>query len=107
MPKIVRPVGPAWTAEVEAATQMIGNRGYAEIIRYLRGHGPVRRGDIVEAVSASEATVAQHLITLEDSGVVIVDTIRGRRHGRAPRYSVDLNRAKELIEALMDYLLNC
>jgi len=107
MPRIVRPGGPDWTADVEAATEMIGNRGYSEIIRYLRGHGPVRRGDIVEAVSASEATVAKHLITLEDFGAVIVDTIRGQRHGRAPRYSVDLNRVKELMEALMDYLLNC
>ncbi|PYI65717.1 hypothetical protein CVV68_16880 [Arthrobacter livingstonensis] len=106
MPKIVHPEGPAWTADVEAATGAFGNRGHNEIIRYLNDHGPVRRGDIVEAVSASEASVAKHLLVLEDSGVIIVDTIRGQRHGRAPRYSVDLNRVDELVEALRDYLLN-
>jgi DNA-binding transcriptional ArsR family regulator len=106
MPKIVHPVDPAWTPDVEAATEMIGKRGHTEIIRYLNGHGPVRRGDIVEAVSASEPSISQHLITLEESGVIVVDVIRGQRHGRAPRYSVDLNRVKELIEALRDYLLN-
>lgn len=107
MPKIVHPIGPGWTADVDAAMQLFGNRGQNEIIRYLNGHGPVRRGEIVEAVTSSEASVATHLITLENSGVIIVDTVRGRRHGRAPRYSVDLSRVKELIGALMDYLLNC
>lgn len=106
MPKIRHPTGPAWTADVEAATVMIGNRGHIEVIRYLNRHGPVRRGDIVEAVSASEASVAKHLVALEDYGVIIVDTVRGRRHGRAPRYSVDLDRVKELHGRLMDYLLN-
>ncbi|MDD0858403.1 helix-turn-helix transcriptional regulator [Arthrobacter alpinus] len=106
MPKIVHPKDPAWTADLEAAMVAFGNRGHNEIIRYLNEHGPVRRGDIVEAVSASEASVALHLITLEDSGVIIVDTVRGQRHGRAPRYSVDDQRVKELLEGLRDYLLN-
>lgn len=106
MPKIVHPKDPAWTADLEAAMGIIGNRGRNEIIRYLNGRGPVRRGDIVEAVSASEASVAQHLITLENSGVIVVDVAPGRRHGRAPRYSVDINRVKELMTALSDYLLN-
>ena len=84
---------------------IIGNRARNEIIRYLNGHGPLRRGDIVEAVSASEASVAQHLISLEKSGVIVVDVVPGQRQGRAPRYSIDVDRVKELMEALRDYLL--
>lgn len=106
MPKIVNPKDPAWTGDMEAAMVAFGNRAHNEIIRYLNGHGPVRRGDIVDSVSASEASVALHLITLEDSGVIVVDTVRGQRHGRAPRYSVDPDRVKELMAALRDYLLN-
>lgn len=106
MPKIVNPKDPAWTGDLEAAMVAFGNRAHNEIIRYLNGHGPVRRGDIVESVSASEASVALHLIVLEDSGVIIVDTLRGQRHGRAPRYSVDEQRINELLGTLRDYLLN-
>lgn len=106
MPKIVHPIDPAWTAELEAAMEIIGNRGRIEIIRYLLGRGPMRRGDIVEAVTAGEASVALQLITLEKTGAIIVDIVPGRRHGRAPRYSVDLDRVRELMEAFSDYLLN-
>lgn len=66
MPKILNPKDPTWTVDLEAAMVAFGNRAHNEIIRYLDGHGPVRRGDIVEAVSASEASVAQHLVTLEN-----------------------------------------
>ncbi len=106
MPKIVHPEDPAWTADVEAAVRSFSNRGHNEIIRYLNAHGPVPRGDIVAAVSPSEASIAQHLIALENSGVIIVDVGPGHRHGRAPRYSVDLDRVMDLIEAIRDYLLN-
>ena len=106
MPKILHPKDPAWTGDLEAAMVAFSNRAHNQIIRYLTGHGPVRRGDIVEAVSASEASVALHLITLEDSGVIVVDTVLGQRHGRAPRYSVDDQRVNELLATLQDYLLN-
>ena len=106
MPKIVHPEDPAWTADVEAAVRSFSNRGHNEIIRYLNAHGPVPRGDIVDAVSPSEASIAQHLIALEKTGVIVVDVVPGLRHGRAPRYSVDCHRIKELFEALKGYLLN-
>ena len=106
MPKITRPVDIAWTSDVEAAIETFGNRGRNEIIRYLEGHGPVPRGDIVDAVSASEASVAQHLLALEETGAIVVDIAQGRRHGRSPRYSVDENRIKELLDAHQDYLLH-
>lgn len=105
MPKrIVYPADSARTADVDSARGMIGNWGRIEIIRYLNRHGPARRGDIVDAVTASEASVAKHLIWLENSGVIIVDTLRGQRHGRAPRYSTDVIRVKELMETFGDYL---
>ncbi|MCY0906591.1 ArsR/SmtB family transcription factor [Arthrobacter sp. H14-L1] len=106
MPKITHPVDIAWTSDVEAAIETFGNRGRNEIIRYLAEHGPVPRGDIVDAVSASEASVAQHLLALESTGVIVVDIVQGRRHGRSPRYSVDDDRVKVLLEAHTDYLLN-
>ena len=106
MPKITQPVDMAWTTDVEASIEAFGNRGRNEIVRYLKEHGPVPRGDIVEAVSASEASVAQHLLALEKTGVIIVDIVQGRRHGRSPRYSVDDQRVNELLGAHQDYLLN-
>ncbi|WP_269939239.1 ArsR/SmtB family transcription factor [Arthrobacter sp. HY1533] len=106
MPRITHPVDMAWTSNVEAAIEAFGNRGRNEIIRYLEGSGPVPRGDIVDAVSASEASVAQHLIALEKTGAIVVDIAQGRRHGRSPRYSVDETRIKELLGAHQDYLLN-
>lgn len=106
MPKITHPVDLAWTSDVEAAVETFGNRGRNEIIRFLEGHGPVPRGDIVDAVSASEASVAQHLIALEKTGAIVVDIIHGRRHGRSPRYSVDVDRIKELLDAHQEYLFH-
>lgn len=106
MPKITHPVDFAWTSDVEAAFETFGNRGRTEIIRYLEGNGPVPRGDIVDAVSASEASVAQHLIALEKTGAIIVDIVQGRRHGRSPRYSVNDDRITVLLEVHRDYLLN-
>ena len=106
MPRITHPEDPAWTCDLEAAISAFGNRGHNEIIRYLNMNGPVPRGDIVDAVSASEASVAQYLIALEKTGVILVDVAPGRRHGRSPRYSVDDHRVTELLDALKDYLLN-
>ena len=106
MPKITHPVDIAWTSDVEAAVEAFGNRGRSEILRFLEGHGPVPRGDIVDAVSASEASVAQHLIALEKTGAIVVDIIHGRRHGRSPRYSVDDHRITELYAAHQNYLRN-
>ncbi len=104
MPKITHPVDLAWTNDVEAYVETFGNRGRNEIIRYLEEHGPVPRGDIVDAVSAGEASVAQHLIALEKTGAIVVDIVQGRRHGRSPRYSVDYDRITVLLEAHQDYL---
>lgn len=106
MPKITHPVDLAWTSDVEAYIEAFGNRGRNEIIRFLEEHGPVPRGDIVDAVSAGEASVAQHLLALEKTGVLIVDIVQGRRHGRSPRYSVDDHRITVLLAAHQDYLRN-
>jgi len=106
MPKITHPVDLAWTSDVEDAIETFGNRGRNEIIRYLKEHGPVPRGDIVDAVSAGEASVAQHLLALEKTGVILVDIAQGRRHGRSPRYSVNDDRVKELLEAHQNYVMS-
>ena len=105
MPRITHPEDDAWSSDVEAAIATFGNRGRNEIVRFLAANGPASRGDIVAAVSAGEPSVAQHLLALEDAGVVTADVERGRRHGRAPRYSANRDRIKELLEAHLRYLL--
>jgi DNA-binding transcriptional ArsR family regulator len=105
MPRITQPYDAAWSADVEAAVATFGNRSRNEILRFLASNGPATRGDIVEAVSASDPSVAKHLTALEDAGVVIVDVEPGRRHGRSPRYSANLVRIKELLDAHLKYLL--
>ncbi len=105
MPRITHPEDSAWSSDVEAAVTTFGNRGRNEIVRFLVAHGPASRGDIVEAVSPGEPSVAKHLLALEETGVVRADVEPGRRHGRSPRYSVDQARIKELLAAHLGYLL--
>jgi ArsR family transcriptional regulator, arsenate/arsenite/antimonite-responsive transcriptional repressor len=105
MPRITQPHDDAWSADVEAAVATFGNRARNEILRYLSAHGPATRGDIVAAVSASEPSVAKHLLALEDAGAVVVDVEPGRRHGRSPRYSANPARIRELLAAHLEYLL--
>jgi DNA-binding transcriptional ArsR family regulator len=106
MPRITQPYDAAWSADVEAAVATFGNRSRNEILRFLTSNGPATRGDIVEAVSASDPSVAKHLTALEDAGVVIVDVEPGRRHGRSPRYSANPIRIKELLDAHLKYLVD-
>lgn len=105
MPRITQPHDDAWSSDVEAAVATFGNRSRNEIIRYLSAHGPATRGDIVDAVSAGEPSVAKHLLALESFGVIKVDVEPGRRHGRSPRYSADAVRIKELLDAHLQYLM--
>lgn len=104
MPRNTHPVVKDWTPEAEVAMATFGNRTRNEIIRYLLEHGPEPRGEIVAHVGASDASVAKHLVLLEDAGVVGADVEPGRRHGRAPRYSVDPARIRVLLEAHLQYL---
>lgn len=105
MPRITQPHDDAWSADVEAAVATFGNRSRNEILRYLSAHGPSTRGDIVDAVSAGEPSVAKHLLALEDAGVVTADVEAGRRHGRSPRYAANAVRIKELLDAHLQYLM--
>ncbi|WP_375141411.1 ArsR/SmtB family transcription factor [Arthrobacter sp. STN4] len=104
MPRITRPIAKDWSAEVELAIATFGNIARTEILRYLLEHGPAARGDIVANVGASEASVAKHLLLLEEAGTVVADVEPGRRHGRAPRYSVDRARVRALLEAHLRYM---
>ena len=106
MPRITQPEDEAWSPDVEAAIATFGNRSRNEILRFLAANGPSTRGDIVDAVSATEPSVAKHLLALEETGAVRADLEPGRRHGRSPRYSVDEARVKALLAAHLDYLLN-
>ena len=85
MPRITQPHDAAWSADVEAAVATFGNRSRNEILRYLSAHGPATRGDIVDAVSAGEPSVATHLLALAESGAIVRAVEPGRRHGRPTR----------------------
>ena len=104
MPRITQPIASDWPHDVELAVATFGNRARTEIIRYLLENGPNARGEIVANVGASEASVAKHLILLEEAGAVSADVAPGRRHGRAPRYSVNPERVKALLDAQLRYL---
>lgn len=104
MPRETHPAVKDWPPEAEVAMTTFGNRTRNEMIRYLLEHGPQPRGEIVDNVDASEASVAKHLVVLEDAGVIGADVEPGRRHGRAPRYSVNPERIKALLEAHLRYL---
>ena len=104
MPRDMYPEAKDWSPEVAIAMTTFGNQARNEIIRYLLEHGPQPRGEIVANVDASDASVAKQLVTLENAGVVSADVEPGRRHGRAPRYSVDPERIRILFEAHLRYL---
>ena len=104
MTRSTHPPVKDWSPEAEIAMTTFGNRTRNEIIRYLLEHGPEPRGEIVANVDASDASVAKHLVLLEDAGIVEADVEPGRRHGRAPRYSVNPDRIRVLLEAHLQYL---
>ncbi len=104
MPHNIQPALKDWSPEVAIAMTTFGNEARNQIIRYLLEHGPQPRGEIVANVDASDASVAKQLVILENAGVVGADVEPGRRHGRAPRYSVNPERIRELFEAHANYL---
>jgi predicted transcriptional regulator len=104
MPRETHPPAKDWTPEAEMAMATFGNRTRNDMIRYLLEHGPQPRGEIVANVDASDASVAKHLVLLEEAGVIGADVEPGRRHGRAPRYSVNPDRIRVLLEAQLHYL---
>lgn len=106
MPHITQPDDAEWSPEIEAAVATFGNRARNEILRYLAHHSPATRGDIVAAVSSEAPSVAKHLIILEETGVITADREPGQRHGRAPRYSTNKARIRELMAAHRRYLLD-
>lgn len=88
-----------------------------EVIRHIRGDapsmvihalsssdGPMRFGDVVDAVDLAGPTVARVLSDLEKAGVVTVDLPRGQRAGRSVLYSVDREQLTSIVDAWRAYL---
>lgn len=72
-------------AEVERRVKIfhaLGSETRLKILRLLSG-GDLRVSDIVESVAGAASTVAHHLRTLEDAGLVT-----SRRDGRSTYYAV-------------------
>ncbi|PXA63972.1 hypothetical protein CVS29_17505 [Arthrobacter psychrochitiniphilus] len=104
MARNTHPVVRDWSPEARIAMTTFGNETRNDIILYLLEHGPEPRGEIVANVDASDASVAKHLVFLEDAGIVGADVEPGRRHGRAPRYFVNPDRIRVLFEAHLHHL---
>lgn len=72
-------------AEVERRAKVfsaLGNETRLQILRLLLS-GEMCVSDIVESVGGAASTVAHHLRTLEDAGLIV-----SRRHGRSTYYAV-------------------
>lgn len=73
-------------AEVERQAKVfnaLGNETRLNILRLLLDRGEMCVSDIIESVGGAASTVAHHLHTLEDAGLIL-----SRRHGRSTYYTV-------------------
>ena len=77
----------------------LGHAGRLSVFRLLMRHMPqgVRPTDIAEALELKQNTLSHHLSDLERAGL-----IRSARQGRSILYSVDLERAGQLVTFLVD-----
>jgi protein-tyrosine-phosphatase/DNA-binding transcriptional ArsR family regulator len=82
-----------------SAFATLGHAGRLSVFRLLMRHMPqgVRPTEIAEALDLKQNTLSHHLADLERAGL-----IRATRQGRSIFYSVDLQRAGQLVTFLVD-----
>lgn len=97
---------PAPTVPADAIA-LLARTGPRHVINFLVKHPSSYYGDIREATNASVSSLTRDLRLLEDIGVVRADVDQpiGARRGRAPRYTVDVERIDSLINQLRAQLL--
>lgn len=97
---------PAPTVPADAIA-LLARTGPRNVINYLVKHPGSYYGDIREATKTAVSSLTRDLRLLEDVGVVRTDVEQpvGSRRGRAPRYTVDVDRIDSLITQLRAQLL--
>ncbi len=98
MPKYVRSSDSDYVEDPIAA---LGNMLRANIIGYVRRHGPSRRGEIAAALGVGHPAVAKALRILVDAGVLNTDPAEPRR-GQTVYYTVNQDVVSEMWMRLGD-----
>ena len=83
---------------------MVRARARIDIVKWLLEHPDSLVSDVVQAIGSQRITTRQHLVALEDIGVVQIDLPEGERERRQVRYRVDRGRVTALLRALADYI---
>lgn len=97
---------PAPTVPADAIA-LLARTGPRNIINYLVKHPGSYYGEIREATVTAVSSLTRDLRLLESIGVIRTDVEQpiGARRGRAPRYTVDVDRIDALIGELRTQLL--
>lgn len=97
---------PAPKAPADAVAILARNT-HRELVRYLVDNPGSYYGDIKDGIGAPISTLTRDLRQLEEIGVVRPDVEQpiGSRRGRAPRYTVDTDRVRLLVDGLRESLL--
>ena len=97
---------PAPTVPADAIA-LLARTGPRNIVKYLVKHPASYYGEIREATVTAVSSLTRDLRLLESIGVIHTDVEQplGSRRGRAPRYTVDVDRIETLIHELRTELL--
>ncbi|MBN3035653.1 MAG: winged helix-turn-helix transcriptional regulator [Bacteroidales bacterium] len=84
--------------EVARFARVLSHPARLAILRHLAGCPSCRSGDIAEELPLSRTTVSQHLLELQNAGLLLHYTDRNRVY-----YKVDVYRLKRLREQMERY----
>jgi DNA-binding HxlR family transcriptional regulator len=104
MPKKVRPTGPEWSPDLDAALVAYGTAVRMQILRHLRTAGPSMRYQISEATGISPSVLGQSLSKLEAIGAIVANLPPSERSTRALTYTVNKTRVDQLLSLLGSYV---
>lgn len=111
MPSLITP--PDMPEDVVEAIETLGNRARTEMLRLLLAHGPLTRAELnlqLRELATSgdkkipERMVWNHLLAMEDAGLVSADVPRGQRQGKTTTWSADATRARQLATRWVEYV---
>lgn len=90
------------------AIATLARAGVRNLINYLAHHPGSYYGDIRQSTELAVSSLTRELRLLESIGVVRTDVNQplGSRRGRAPRYTLDVERVESLLAELRTQLLD-
>lgn len=85
--------------------EIIGNPAKSQILKFLSANPGAYFGLIQNALPEMNVnTLARHLRSLEEAGVIDLDLPRGQRRGRTPRYTVNRAAVVDMTNEWLAYL---